>query len=88
MKYVSIPTTVLAISDAAIGSKTGVNNFYGKNMIGSFYDPSLIVVCHKFLESLDDRNMSNGMAEVIKIAAMLDNQLFALLELNDIKSLR
>ncbi|EAR99714.2 pentafunctional AROM protein (macronuclear) [Tetrahymena thermophila SB210] len=88
MKYVSIPTTVLAMSDAAIGSKTGVNNQYGKNMVGSFYDPELIIVCEKFLESLDDRNMSNGIAEIIKIAAMIDLDLFVLLELNDVKSLR
>ena len=88
MRYVSIPTTVLAMSDAAIGSKTGVNNAFGKNMIGSFYDPILIVVCASFLNSLDDRNLSNGLSEVIKIAAMLDVKLFEKLEENDIQSLR
>lgn len=84
MKYISIPTTVLAMSDASVGSKTGVNNRFGKNMIGSFFDPTLIIVCSAFLSSLDDRNISNGMAEVIKIAACLDSQLFALLEANTV----
>lgn len=44
-------------------------------MIGSFYDPVLIIVCHQFLNSLDDRNFSNGLAEVIKIGAILDAHL-------------
>jgi 3-dehydroquinate synthetase len=45
VKVVLIPTTLLAIVDASIGSKTAVNTDYGKNTIGSFYDPSMVIVC-------------------------------------------
>lgn len=81
----SVPTTILGMSDAAVGSKTGVNNKYGKNMIGSFYDPVFIVVCMRFLKTLDDRNWSNGMAEVIKMALILDSELLEKLAKYDIK---
>lgn len=63
-----LPTSVLGISDAAVGGKTAVNNQFGKNLIGAFYDPKLIIVNIDFLKTLDNRNFSNGLVEIIKIA--------------------
>ncbi|KRX08377.1 RNA 3'-terminal phosphate cyclase/enolpyruvate transferase, alpha/beta [Pseudocohnilembus persalinus] len=88
IKYFSISTTVLGISDAVVGSKTAINNSYGKNQIGSFYDPSAIFVNVNFLKTLDDRNFSNGLVEIIKMGMIKDIELFQLLEKFDLKSLR
>ena len=64
------------MADACIGGKTAVNNRFGKNMVGSIYDPGCIVVHLGFLKSLDDRNFNNGMAEIIKMACILDYEFF------------
>jgi 3-dehydroquinate synthetase len=73
IKYLSIPTTILAIADQCIGGKTGVNhNDDFKNMIGSFYEPAAIFVCTQFLSTLDNRNFSNGFAEIFKMGFIYD----------------
>lgn len=76
IKFIYVPTTLLAMADAAVGGKTGVNNKYGKNQIGVINDPYAIIVCPEYLHSLDKRNFLNGMAEVIKIAATCSLDLF------------
>ena len=73
---VLIPTTLLGMVDASIGGKTAVNNEFGKNLIGSFYLPKKIYINVSFLRSLDERNFSNGMAEVIKAAILNEDKAF------------
>lgn len=72
LKFISIPTTLLAMVDASIGSKNGVNYQGTKNLIGSFYDPSLVIIDPLVLDTLDKRHFNNGMAEVIKMGLIYD----------------
>jgi len=77
---VNVPTTLLAQVDASVGGKTGVNHARGKNLIGAFYQPLCVVADTALLASLSPRAFANGMAEVAKIAMVLDADLFATLE--------
>src|SRR5712691_5166172 len=77
---VNAPTTLLAQVDAAVGGKTGVNHPRGKNLIGAFYQPLCVVADTGLLATLSPRAFSAGMAEVAKIAMILDADLFAHLE--------
>lgn len=72
--FIAIPTSLLAMVDAAIGGKTGVN-LEAKNILGTFYPAELILLDPLFLNSLPDREFKNGLAEVIKYAATLDSSL-------------
>lgn len=66
--------------DSSIGGKTGVDTHLGKNLVGSIYNPKLIISNTALLESLDDRNFKNGLVEVIKMGAIADDVLFEALE--------
>src|SRR5712692_982793 len=77
---VNAPTTLLAQVDAAVGGKTGVNHARGKNLIGAFYQPLCVVADTGLLATLSPRAFSAGMAEVAKMAMILDGELFAHLE--------
>jgi 3-dehydroquinate synthase len=77
---VQVPTTLLAMVDAAIGGKTGVNHPGGKNLIGAFHQPKLVLIDPRVLATLPDREFRAGMAEVIKYAVIGDAQLFSDLE--------
>ena len=77
---VNAPTTLLAQVDAAVGGKTGVNHARGKNLIGAFYQPLCVVADTVLLASLSPRAFSAGMAEVAKMAMILDADLFGHLE--------
>jgi 3-dehydroquinate synthase len=77
---VNAPTTLLAQVDAAVGGKTGVNHPRGKNLIGAFYQPLCVVADTSLLATLSPRAFSAGMAEVAKMAMILDADLFAHLE--------
>lgn len=79
---VHIPTTLLAMVDASIGGKTGVNLPSGKNLIGSFYDPKCIFIDPLYLQSLPQREFCSGLAEVIKCGVIKDPELFMFLEKN------
>jgi 3-dehydroquinate synthase len=74
--YVSIPTTLLAQVDSCIGGKTGVNSGAGKNMIGSFHHPAVVVVDTEVLRSLPERIWHEGFAEAIKHGIIRDAELF------------
>jgi 3-dehydroquinate synthase len=77
---VNAPTTLLAQVDAAVGGKTGVNHARGKNLIGAFYQPLCVVADTGLLATLSPRAFSAGMAEIVKMAMILDADLFAQLE--------
>lgn len=66
VNFIQIPTTLLSQVDSSVGGKTGVNHELGKNMIGAFYQPKCVVIDMDTLDTLDDRQYSAGMAEVIK----------------------
>jgi 3-dehydroquinate synthase len=74
--YVQVPTTLLAQVDSSVGGKTGVNHENGKNLIGAFYQPKLVLIDVKVLASLPRRELVAGLAEVIKYGIIEDPQLF------------
>jgi shikimate kinase / 3-dehydroquinate synthase len=77
---VNVPTTLLAQVDASVGGKTGVNHARGKNLIGAFYQPLCVVADTALLATLSSRAFAAGMAEVAKMAMILDAELFERLE--------
>jgi 3-dehydroquinate synthase len=85
-----VPTTLLGQIDAAVGGKTGINHVLGKNLIGAFHQPRLVVADVEVLATLPRRELVAGAAEVIKTAAISDARLFAELEerLDDLLALR
>lgn len=78
--FITIPTTLLAMVDAAVGGKTGINNAFGKNLIGSFYQPKAVYCESDYLKTLGARELSAGMAEFIKMAACFDTDALELIE--------
>jgi 3-dehydroquinate synthase len=80
--YVQVPTTLLAMVDSSVGGKTGVNHPMGKNMIGSFYQPRLVLMDTDVLATLPKEEFLSGMAEVIKYGVIWDHELFTFLERN------
>ncbi|WP_020562467.1 3-dehydroquinate synthase [Methylosarcina fibrata] len=80
--FIQIPTTLLAQVDSSVGGKTGVNHPLGKNMIGAFYQPQCVIADADVLDSLDDRQLSAGLAEVIKYGLIRDEAFFDWLEQN------
>ena len=66
--FVQIPTTLLAQVDSSVGGKTAVNNGFGKNLIGTFYQPRVVIADTKTLTTLDERQLKTGFAEVVKYA--------------------
>lgn len=78
--YVQLPTTLLAQVDSSVGGKTGVNHADGKNLIGAFYQPQLVLIDVAMLRTLPRRELIAGLAEVIKYGIIEDAALFALLE--------
>jgi len=85
IKFIQIPTTLLSMVDSSVGGKTGINNKYGKNLIGAFYQPEAVYIDPKFLETLDKREFAAGMAEVIKMAVMFDRDFFVKLKKDELK---
>jgi 3-dehydroquinate synthase len=80
INVVQVPTTLLAMVDSAIGGKTGVNHPNGKNLIGAFHQPRLVLIDPEVLKTLPMREFRAGMAEVIKYGVIWDAELFAQME--------
>ncbi len=80
--FIQIPTTLLAQVDSSVGGKTAVNHPRGKNMIGAFYQPRCVIADISTLNTLDDRQLSAGLAEVIKYGLIRDPAFFSWLEKN------
>jgi len=72
VSFIQIPTTLLAQVDSSVGGKTGVNHPLGKNMIGAFYQPKVVIADTSTLNTLEDRQLSSGVAEVIKYGLIRD----------------
>lgn len=80
LPFVQIPTTLLACVDSSIGGKTGIDSPSGKNLIGAFHQPKRVFVDLSVLQTLPERELVNGMAEIIKAGAIKSEKLFELLE--------
>lgn len=73
--YVQIPTTLLAMADSSVGGKTGVNTKAGKNMLGTFWQPALVLADPDCLETLSEKQLLNGLAEIVKAAFIADGSI-------------
>jgi 3-dehydroquinate synthase len=82
VNFVQVPTTLLSQVDSSVGGKTGVNHPLGKNMIGAFHQPLCVIADTDTLNTLDDRQLSAGIAEVIKYGLINDSEFFYWLEKN------
>ncbi len=82
VNFIQVPTTLLSQVDSSVGGKTGVNHPMGKNMIGAFHQPEVVIIDTDTLTSLDDRQFSAGLAEVIKYALLGDIEFLEWLENN------
>lgn len=80
--FIQIPTTLLSQVDSSVGGKTGINHPLGKNMIGAFYQPKLVLADIDTLKTLPSRELSAGLAEVIKYGLIRDKDFFDWLEIN------
>ncbi|NMW84839.1 3-dehydroquinate synthase [Peptoniphilus sp. AGMB00490] len=74
--FIAMPTTLLSMIDSSVGGKNGINFMNLKNQIGSFYFPKYVYIDYSFLETLDDRNINNGLAEIFKYSVLKDKNLF------------
>ena len=87
LKFINIPTTLLSQVDSSIGGKTGVNTKYGKNLIGSFYQPHLVISDIQFLKTLPKREIICGYGEILKHSLIADKKIFNYLNRNSEKVL-
>lgn len=84
IRFIQIPTTLLAQVDASVGGKTGINNSFGKNLVGSFWQPMAVYCESAFLKTLPKREFGAGVAEIIKMAVTFDKDFFEWLEKNNL----
>jgi len=80
--FIQVPTTLLSQVDSSVGGKTGINHPLGKNMIGAFYQPKCVIADINVLDTLLDKELSAGLAEVIKYGLIRDSAFFSWLESN------
>ncbi len=86
IEFIQIPTTLLSGVDASVGGKTGINNKWGKNLIGTFHQPKAVYLDTIFLKTLGSREFGAGVAEIIKMAVIFDIKFFRWLEDHDLKN--
>lgn len=82
--FVQVPTTLLSQVDASVGGKTGINNKFGKNLIGSFHQPIAVYIDPSMLKTLPKREFGAGIAEIVKMAVTFNKDFFEWLESNDL----
>ncbi|MGB5867045.1 MAG: 3-dehydroquinate synthase, partial [Arcobacteraceae bacterium] len=82
--FIQIPTTLLSQVDASVGGKTGVNNKFGKNLVGAFHQPQAVYIDPSFLTTLPKREFAAGVAEIVKMAVCFNIDFFEWLEKNDL----
>lgn len=80
IRFIQIPTTLLAMVDSSVGGKTGINTKHGKNLVGTFHQPSLVIADVELLNTLPEREWLAGYAEVVKYGLIGDKELFETLE--------
>lgn len=83
--FIQVPTTLLSQVDASVGGKTGVNNRFGKNLVGAFHQPRAVYIDPFFLTTLPAREFGAGVAEIIKMAVCFNKDFFEWLENNDLR---
>jgi len=83
--FIQVPTTLLSQVDASVGGKTGVNNRFGKNLVGAFHQPRAVYIDPFFLTTLPTREFGAGVAEIIKMAVCFNKDFFEWLENNDLR---
>jgi len=84
INFIQIPTTLLSQVDASVGGKTGINNKFGKNLIGAFHQPQAVYIETSFLDTLASREFSAGISEIVKMAVTFDKDFFLWLENADL----
>lgn len=84
ISFIQIPTTLLSQVDASVGGKTGVNNEFGKNLIGAFHQPKAVYCESEFLKTLPKKEFNAGLAEIIKVAIVQDKSMFDWIESVDL----
>ncbi|CAM2845022.1 3-dehydroquinate synthase [Helicobacter burdigaliensis] len=85
--YIQIPTTLLSQVDSSVGGKTGINNSFGKNLIGLFNPPKAVYIDTHFLQTLPNRELNAGIAEIIKMAICFDKDFFKFLQNADLQNI-
>ena len=88
MKFINIPTTLLSQVDSSIGGKTGINTKYGKNLIGSFYQPKIVIIDINFLKSLPKREIICGYGEIFKHSLISNRNFYNFLNKNFVNILK
>lgn len=83
--FIQIPTTLLSQVDASVGGKTGINNRFGKNLIGAFHQPRAVYIDPNFLSTLPAREFGAGVAEIVKMAVTFNRSFFEWLESHDLR---
>ena len=84
--FVQVPTTLLSQVDASVGGKTGINNKFGKNLIGAFHQPNAVYIDPSMLKTLPKREFGAGVAEIVKMAVTFNKEFFEWLEQNDLNN--
>ncbi len=74
--FIQVPTSLLAMVDSSVGGKNGVDTSFGKNLIGTFYQPKAVLIYTEFLQTLDDKELNTGFAEIIKHGLIKDSEMF------------
>ncbi len=88
ISVIHVPTTLLAMVDSSVGGKVAVNLSTGKNIVGAFHQPEMVLADTDFLRTLPDDELRNGLAEAVKHAFIGENELYALFESNDFDSIK